>query len=191
MLNTKELDKIKKNMIEFDKQRESIIFLSRIVLKASKSAIYSTHRADFKNAKKQISEAEINIKKAEKIIKKIPDLRGVGIYSSALEEYAEAKCFYGYVKDKKLPKVSELATNAEEYLRGLCDFTGEMARLAVISATNKKFKEVKAIRDVVEEVFGFLSSMDLRNGELRKKSDSIKWNLKKIEDILYDVSMKK
>ncbi|MBT7927970.1 hypothetical protein HN695_06565, partial [Candidatus Woesearchaeota archaeon] len=33
--------------------------------------------------------------------------------------------------------------------------------------------------------------MDLRNGELRKKSDAIKWNLKKIEDILYDISMKK
>ena len=191
MLNTKELNKIKKNMGLFDKQRETIIFLSRIILKASKSAIYSTHRTDLKKAKKQISEAESNIKKAEALIKKMPNLRSVGIYSSSLEEYAEAKCFYGYVKDKKLPKASELAANAEEYLLGLCDFTGEMARLAVISATNKKFKEVKAIRDVVEEVFGFFSSMDLRNGEIRKKSDSIKWNLKKIEDILYDVSMKK
>ncbi|MBT4824720.1 hypothetical protein HON88_05970 [Candidatus Woesearchaeota archaeon] len=191
MLNTKELNKIKNDMDLFDKQRESIILLSRIILKASKSAIYSTHRTEFQKAKKQISEAEINITKAEKMIKKIPELRKVGIYSSALEEYAEAKFFYGYVKDKKLPKVSELATNAEEYLRGLCDFTGEMGRLAVISATNKKFKEVKAIRDVVEEILGFFSSMDLRNGELRKKSDAIKWNLKKIEDILYDISMKK
>jgi hypothetical protein len=31
---------------------------------------------------------------------------------------------------------------------------------------------------------------DLRNGELRKKFDEIKWNLKKIEDIAYDIKMK-
>ena len=95
MLNTKELNKIKEQIVEFDKQRENVIFLSRIILKASKSAIYSTHRADFKKAKKQLEEAEINIRKAERLIKKIPDLRRVGIYSSSLEEYAEARCFFG------------------------------------------------------------------------------------------------
>jgi hypothetical protein len=30
---------------------------------------------------------------------------------------------------------------------------------------------------------------DFRSGELRKKSDAIKWNLKKIEDILYDLKL--
>ncbi|MBT4539974.1 hypothetical protein HOC35_00525 [Candidatus Woesearchaeota archaeon] len=191
MLPTNELKKIKQELVEFDKQRENTIFLARIILKASKSAIYSTHRADFKKAKKQLDEAESNIKKTEKLIKKIPKLRSVGIYSNALEEYVEAKCFYGFVKDKKLPKASQLPVTSEEYLLGLCDFTGEMGRVAVILATNKKFKQVKQIKDVVEEIFGFFSSIDLRNGELRKKSDSIKWNLKKIEEVLYDISMKK
>ena len=191
MLPTNELKKIKQELVEFDKQRENTIFLARIILKASKSAIYSTHRADFKKAKKQLDEAESNIKKTEKLIKKIPKLRSVGIYSNALEEYVEAKCFYGFVKDKKLPKASQLPVTSEEYLLGLCDFTGEMGRVAVILATNKKFKQVKQIKDVVEEIFGFFSSIDLRNGELRKKSDSIKWNLKKIEEVLYDIPMKK
>ncbi len=195
MLNAKELNKIKEELVEFDKQRENIIFLSRIILKASKSAIYSAHRCDFKEAKAHLDEAEDNIKKAGKLIAKIPDLRGIGAYSNSLEEYSEAKCFYGYVKDNKLPPLSELKSgfdvNSEEYLLGLCDFTGEMARLAVILATARKFKELQKIRDVVDEIFGFFSQLDMRNSELRKKSDSIKWNLKKIEEVLYDISMKK
>ena len=60
MLPTNELKKIKQELVEFDKQRENTIFLARIILKASKSAIYSTHRADFKKAKKQLDEAESN-----------------------------------------------------------------------------------------------------------------------------------
>ncbi|MBI4453263.1 hypothetical protein HY636_01335 [Candidatus Woesearchaeota archaeon] len=191
MLNIKELNKIKENLEEFDKQRENIIFLSRIILKASKSAIYSAHRNDFNTSKKQIEEAETNIKKAESLFKKDENLRNVGAYSEALEEYVEAKCFYGFMKEKKLPELAKLAVSPDEYLLGLCDFTGEMARSAVILATNKKFKEVQQIKEIIDEIFGFFSSIDLRNGELRKKADSIKWNLKKIEEILYDISMKK
>jgi predicted translin family RNA/ssDNA-binding protein len=191
MLAINELKKIKQELVEFDKQRETTIIISRSILKLSKSAIYSTHRNELEKAKKSLIEAESNIKKITKLIKKIPTLRTIGAYSSALEEYVEAKCFLGFITDKKLPKKSQLPVTSEEYLLGLCDLTGELSRLAVISATNKKFKKVKEIRDVVEEIFGFLSSIDLRNGELRKKSDSIKWNLKKIEDILYDISMKK
>jgi len=187
----KELNKIKEKIVEFDKGRENIIFLSRIILSTSKSAIYSIHRGDFKKAKKQIEDAEMNMKKVEKLFSKNNDLRVVGAYSNALQEYAEAKCFYGYVKDKNIPSVKDLKINSEEYLLGLCDFTGEMGRLAVILATNKKFKEVQKIRDVVDEIFGFFSSLDLRNSELRKKSDAIKWNLKKIEEVLYDISMKR
>jgi translin len=195
MINTKELSKIKEDLEEFDKQRENIIFLSRIILKASKSAIYSAHRCNFKEAKANLDEAQDNIRKAQKLIARIPDLRGVGAYSSSLEEYSEAVCFYSYVKENKLPSFSELSkhdgVSSEEYLLGLCDFTGEMARLAVILATARKFKELQKIRDVVDEIFGFFSQLDMRNSELRKKSDSIKWNLKKIEEVLYDISMKK
>ena len=51
----------------------------------------------------------------------------------------------------------------------------------------KKFDEVKKIYDVVSEIFGEFLKFDFRNGELRKKSDSIKYNMKKIEEIMYDI----
>ena len=52
---------------------------------------------------------------------------------------------------------------------------------------NKDPDEVVRIKDCVEEIFGEFLKIDLRNGTLRKKSDSIKWNLKKLEEIMYDI----
>ena len=72
---------------------------------------------------------------------------------------------------------------------GLCDLAGELARKAVTVA-NKDPKIVKRIKDIIEEIFGEFLKLNLRNGELRKKSDSLKWNLNKVEEILYDINKK-
>ena len=47
---------------------------------------------------------------------------------------------------------------------------------------------LEKIKNFVEDVYGEFLKFDLRNGQLRKKSDSIKWNLKKLEEILYDLN---
>ena len=78
----------------------------------------------------------------------------------------------------------------EEYLLGLCDLTGELGRRSVFATIDSNFEEVKKIRDIVDSIYKAFLEFDLRNSELRKKSDSIKWNLKKIEEILYDLKLK-
>ncbi|NJO18494.1 MAG: hypothetical protein HC877_23015, partial [Thioploca sp.] len=76
----------------------------------------------------------------------------------------------------------------EEYLAGLCDLSGELARRAVLRAVVKDVKAVAGIREFVVGLQGGFLKFDLRNGELRKKADQIKWNLKRIEDVWYDLS---
>ncbi|MDP7506717.1 MAG: hypothetical protein QF362_04730, partial [Candidatus Woesearchaeota archaeon] len=80
-----------------------------------------------------------------------------------------------------------LGVNSEDYLLGLCDLTGELGRRAVSLATKREFKEVELIKDTVEEIYGEFLKFNLRNSQLRRKSDSIKWNLKKLEEIMYDI----
>jgi predicted translin family RNA/ssDNA-binding protein len=53
---------------------------------------------------------------------------------------------------------------------------------------NKNFGEALKIKEVVDEIYGEFLQFDLRNSELRKKSDQIKWSLKKLEEISYDLS---
>ena len=57
-------------------------------------------------------------------------------------------------------------------------------------ATNRKFKEVEKIKDFVDDIYGEFLKFDLRNGNLRKKYDSVKWNLKKLEEVMYDIKKK-
>ena len=68
--------------------------------------------------------------------------------------------------------------------------TGELVRKAIFEAIHKNFDKAKQIKELVNDIYGEFLKLHLRNGELRKKSDSIKWNLKKLEEVMYDVSMR-
>ncbi len=190
MLDKKNLLELKKEFEAFELQREEIIILSRSILKFSKQAIYNIHRNDVAESEKNLKEAEVVIKKCNNLLKKNTNLSEIGSFFSSLEEYVEAKCFWALVKEHRIPTNKELGVGYDEYFLGLCDLTGELARQAVLLATKKEFEKVAKLRNIVDDIFGFFSSLDLRNGELRKKFDAIKWNLRKMEDILYDASMK-
>jgi len=56
--------------------------------------------------------------------------------------------------------------------------------------TRGERKAIKQYRDATEELFGVLLSMNLR-GALRQKRDDARRNLKRLEEILYDVSLTK
>ncbi len=186
MLNKKEFAKIRRSMEKSEKLRESIIGLSREIIGISKRIIYSIHRGNLQEASKYVK--EINNKKA--ILDKINKPVDANINKAAYQEYAEALCYYGFVKNKKIPTKASLKIDTEDYLLGLCDLTGEVGRKAVNDIIKKKFKEALLVKKLVEEIYGEFLKFNLRNSELRKKSDSIKWNLKKLEDIVFDARVK-
>lgn len=54
-------------------------------------------------------------------------------------------------------------------------------RYVIAKATKRDLNEVKCCQAMVEAIFGELIQFDFRNGPLRKKFDSVKYNLRKIE----------
>ena len=190
MLNKKEFSSMRDELERFDKKREDIIQDSRKILKASKQLIYAVHRGDLKKAELLIKD----IVKKKAVIKMIvgteKKLDEVGILNAAVQEYVEAASYFGFVKNRKIPAKDQLGVDTENYLMGLCDLTGELARKAVMAAIEKDIKTVEIIHGLVDEIFSEFLGFDFRNGELRKKSDAIKWNLKKIEEVLYDLKTK-
>lgn len=188
MLDNESFKEIESYLKEEDSRREEIITTSRIILKNSKSAIYSLHRKEIDKAKELIDESKIIIEKLNKIIIKHPHLKQS--MENALEEYCEACCFYGFIANKKIPSYKELNLEPHTYLGGISDLTGELGRRSVLEAIAKNRSEVSEIRDLVDEIYGVFARLDLRNGELRKKGDSIKWNLNKIEEVLHDMHKK-
>lgn len=189
MIDKNIFSKLRKELEDKDKLREEIIINSRPILKESKQAIYALHRNDTKAAKKSIDEAKSGLVSLRKIVKSNPSL-GEGIYGSALQEYTEAITYYYYITENRLADNAEIGADAENYLLGICDLTGELARRAVFSVVNEEFSEVNKIREFVDTIHNEFLEFELRNGEIRKKSDSIKWNLKKIEEIMYDLKIR-
>lgn len=50
-------------------------------------------------------------------------------------------------------------------------------------------EEVRKCRDIVDALMGVFIRFDFRNGSLRKKFDSLKYTLKKMENTLYELSL--
>ena len=185
MLNKSEFTKIRDEMHKVDSKREEIIQTSREVITLSKQIIYAAQRNDLKSADSAVKKINDKIKK----LRKINIVTDTNISSVAFQEYVEAIAFYEFVKNKKIPTRAELKVTAD-YLSGLCDLTGELVRKAIYDVIHKKFDEAEIIKELVHDIYGEFLKLHLRNGELRKKSDSIKWNLKKLEEVMYDISMK-
>lgn len=186
MLDKKDFGRIRKDIDAFEAKRETIIQKSRDIIHLSKRIIYALHRNDTKSAESYVKE----IKKKKESLGDENIRFDTNIDHTALQEYAEALCYYHYVKDKKIPSSSLLKIDNENYLMGLCDLTGELVRKAVNEAINRNFAQVVEIKELVEEIYGEFLNFNLRNGELRKKSDQIKWNLKKLEDVVFELKLK-
>lgn len=50
-------------------------------------------------------------------------------------------------------------------------------------------ESIRASAALCHELFGELIQFDLRNGPLRKKFDGVKYDVRKIDDILYELSL--
>jgi len=188
MIDKKIFAKLRKEMEERDILREKLIVNSRPILKESKQVIYALHRNDIVSAKKSLDSARMALIDLKKIAE--DSSLEVGAFYSALQEYTEAACYYYFVKEDRLADNNELLVDGENYLLGLCDLTGELARRAVFSVVNENYHEIKKIQEFVETIHNEFLEFELRNGEIRRKSDSIKYNLKKIEDIMYDLKIR-
>ncbi|KAG8930709.1 hypothetical protein FRC03_001494 [Tulasnella sp. 419] len=79
---------------------------------------------------------------------------------------------------------------AEDYLQGIITMINELSRLAVNSVTMKQFETPFKISQFVQDVFAGFSVLNLKNDALRRRFDSIKYDVKRIEEVVYDVSLR-
>jgi predicted translin family RNA/ssDNA-binding protein len=189
MLNQKLFQELKKDYDFYDHERRELIGLSNDALMKAKQAIFAFHRDDMNGGNALLSEVEAIFSELEKKFKKEEELRYEGSYRAALEEYVEAKFFGGFLEGKKIDFIKGAQIDADSYLAGLCDFTGELLRKAVLAATDKKFKRVEELASGIREVIGELLKFNLTS-YLRTKYDQAKHNLRRVEEILYDVKMR-
>jgi len=190
MIDQHDFASIAKELSDYDAKREKIIKEARDITKLSKHAIYCLHRNEVEEAKQALVSAENELQRLIDLTNGDSSLRQ-GSLSQSVEEYVEAKAFLYFLERQTLmPRNVVASVDAEEYLLGLCDLTGELGRYAVLKATARDTAAVKVVRDLLDALFGKMLELDLRNGELRRKYDGVKYAVQKVEQLLYELELR-
>lgn len=189
MISKTFIKQLKAEIEKTDSSRGRIIRETHGLVREAKHAIFKMHRGEIKEAQKSLIDTEKRLKTIVKNAEK-SGLRNEGTLHAAIEEYLEAIYFLRVIQKKSLSAKIGFKIQADEQLGALSDLTGELVRAATLEVTKGNLKSIQQYRDATEELFGVLLQMNLR-GTLRQKRDDARRNLKRLEEILYDVSLKK
>lgn len=169
--------------------RRELIARANDALSKSKRAIFSLHRDDRQEAEALLAQAVKQFVEIEKSFRSVPELKEEGSYRAALEEFAEATLFAGFLKTGKIVTLDARASVPSIYLAGLSDATGEMVRYATRQVTCGHPEVVAEVQEVVAMVIEFMLDLDL-TGYLRTKFDQAKKNLSHLEQMTYDLAIR-
>jgi translin len=189
MLDKNFFQELKRAYSQKEQEREDIIKYSNKVLHKSKRAIFSLHR-------KEVAQAEEKLKEIEESINDLQDKFGFvrvneeGSYKAALEEYVEAKFFFRLLQGQEISEIKEVKIKFDSYLAGMCDIPGELTRLAANEAAAGHQDKVTEYKEIVDQMISELSEFDM-TGYLRTKFDQAQSALRKIEQINYEVKIRK
>jgi predicted translin family RNA/ssDNA-binding protein len=184
---------LKKSIKEY-KEAQSLVYkiqkFSNEIRVVSKKAIALLRRDNIEESKKAIEEAETLFRLINEITEKNKELENQSFYKEAVEEYIEAITFYNFVNDSKKEIPDLIKVEPEGIISGICDFTGELLRKAITIASPEKFEQLLSYEKVIEDIAEELTKIGFR-GKLRQKYDEVERNLRRIEDIIYDIKLKK
>ncbi|KAL1297275.1 hypothetical protein AAFC00_004831 [Neodothiora populina] len=78
----------------------------------------------------------------------------------------------------------------EEYLQSLISLIDELSRLARNCVTQGDYTMPVAIASFIKNVHAGFQILNLKNDALRKRSDGVKYRVKEVEDVVYDLSLR-
>ncbi|XP_011861452.1 PREDICTED: translin [Vollenhovia emeryi] len=78
----------------------------------------------------------------------------------------------------------------EDFLLGLLQLSAELSRFAVNSVTNGHYHWPMQIATFVNELNAGFRLLNLKNDILRKRFDALKYDVKKIEEVVYDLCIR-
>ncbi|KAI8978690.1 Translin [Trametes punicea] len=118
------------------------------------------------------------------------------VFSATLIEYLQSGGLLSLEQVAELLGINpswqdRFALVVEDYLHGIISLVNELSRLAVNSVTLGNFDQPIKISLFVKDVFAGFSMLNLKNDLLRRRYDSLKYDLKKIEEVVYDVSLRR
>lgn len=190
MLNIEFLHQLKTKVDDYDTARSEVIKVASDITKRSKRAIFELHRDNQDKALEYLKQAHSYINSILELTKTYPALRYQGAFTASIEEFVEARLFYTFLVEAKFDELSDVSVSHKEYIGGLCDFSGEIVRRARLLVINGHYDELQANYDFLDRLLAEVLEYNLTS-YLRTKFDQMKRNVRSMEQILYDISVKR
>ncbi len=187
--NKKLFGKVIKDLKLYYQERGVLNRTSSEILSKSKQSIFTAHDGEIAKAEKNLDQARSLLKDLNKKHNRSNRLQFEGSYKAAVEEYLEAKFFIATLQGQELKLDSEFTFGPEEYIGGLCDLTGELVRQAVLLGNKEGLAKIKEYAQITKDVVGFMMQLYI-SGKSRQKFDEAKRNLKRLEQIIYEINLK-
>jgi translin len=146
------LKKVKDELTKKDKVREDAHQNMRKVTSLSKQSILLMHQKKYAKAEKMIEAAKKTIFELQSSANEYPQIIYGGMFSAALQEYAEANIFHGLIQEERFVTPDEINMPSADYVLGLADVIGEYRRLvldALREGDAEKGQEYLTIMDVI------------------------------------------
>ncbi|KAF2126646.1 Translin [Dothidotthia symphoricarpi CBS 119687] len=89
-----------------------------------------------------------------------------------------------------LKERDEFHLTLEEYLQSLISLVEELTRLARNAVTLGDYERPLLINQFVKDLFAGFQILNLKNDSLRRRSDGLKYRVKDVEDVVYDLSLR-
>ncbi|KAK4526001.1 hypothetical protein GAYE_SCF18G3910 [Galdieria yellowstonensis] len=205
-------------------KRERLVKASRDVTYQSKKVIYLLHRAVDEEPLSVFSKAEEQLHTIRKLICDLilSELslenyyRFHEVFTTALQEYTEARLFCAYLKENRIMTLDELnaeiahqseqpteglreettqqfitSISPKDYILGLVDSSGELMRHCINCAsrneTDKAFQVECVLRQLSTEIKFVGVYLSRWNDNLDNKLEAIRANLGKVENACYQL----
>jgi predicted translin family RNA/ssDNA-binding protein len=183
---------LRKSIKEYQENQDllyGIQKLSNEIRVNSKKVIALLRRENIRESKETIEEIENRFKLINEALKQHKDLLNQNFYKEAVEEYIEAITFYNFLTESQKKTSKFIKAEPEEIISGICDFTGELVRKAITVASSKNIQVITSYQKTVENIIQELTKVGFQ-GKPRQKYDEVERNLRKLEDIIYDLKLK-
>ncbi|KAJ2614714.1 Translin-1 [Coemansia sp. RSA 1365] len=126
---------------------------------------------------------------------KLQDACALVVFAVYLEEArlatpADIKNHLGYSVNTTNEPITEFVFTLDEYLLGVISLFNELGRLAVNSVIVNDVQRPQEISTFASELYSGFQLLNLKNDVLRRRFDSIKYDIKKIEEVQYDLRVR-
>jgi translin len=154
------LNEVKKELMQKDKVEEKAHECMRKATSLSKQAILRIHQKKFDEAKKLLAKATAAISQLQSSAKTYPEIIFGGMFSAALQEYAEAKIFLKLIEESRFVSPKDINVPAVDYVLGLADAIGEYRRLTLDALREGNVTKGEKCLELMDEMYIELMGMD-------------------------------